>query len=70
MSRVVELPTRTTVRISAISGVHCDKGTICNVSSGVLTARAKITGRSSPQASFRMSSVLAKPSGRDFDRGL
>ena len=70
MIRVWLDPTMTTVRMSAISGVVSVRGTTRIVSSGRETLRAKITGRESPQASFSTSSVRAKPSGREAERGL
>ncbi len=65
-----EEPSSTTVRMSAISGRASGRGTVRISSASVVTARAKIIGRASPQASRSTSSARAKPSGRDFERGL
>ncbi len=64
MMRVALEPTITTVRMSAISGVACGPAAPTRiVSSGSETSRAKITGRLSPQASFRIVQRFREPLG-------
>ena len=64
------MPTITTVRMSAISGVASPRVTVVRRWSGVETARAKVIRRSGPHSSRRVAKALAKPSGRLAERGF